>query len=106
MIRDRQWDVLEYDTTTAYPIIYCTIEEVPVTLVQTKEPEQQFVAEYKAGLTYEFVTEDYYYTCDINLITNRQKEKVLITMPYNIGTITFYTKEGGQIIEHAIEIKE
>lgn len=106
MIRDKQWDVLEYDTTTAYPIIYCTIEEVPVTLVQVKEPEQEFVVEYKAGLTYEFVTEDYYYTCDINLKTNRQKEKVLITMPYNINTITFYTKESGQIIEHTIEIKE
>lgn len=108
MIKDQQWDVLDWDNTTASPIIYCTIEAVPVTLKQLDEEPKHFIEEthYKAGLKYEFETTDYYYTTDDELKIERFENKVIVEMPYNKQSISFNTKIDGQIVENIITIEQ
>lgn len=104
MINNQQWDILDWDDTTAAPIVYATIEQTPVTIVQQEEPEVPTETVYKAGLSYTFKTENYYYTSDYNLKCDRQKDKVIITLPYDIPTVVFNTKVDGAIVTNTINI--
>lgn len=104
MINNQQWDIIDWDDTTAAPIVYATIEQTPVTIVQQEEPEIPTETVYKAGLSYTFKTENYYYTSDYNLKCDRQKDKVIITLPYDIPTIVFNTKVDGAIVTNTINI--
>lgn len=104
MINNQQWDILDWDDTTAAPIIYATIDQTPVTIVQQEEPEKPTEQVYRAGLSYTFKTENYYYTSDYSLKCDRQKDKVIITLPYDIPTIVFNTKVDGAIVTNTINI--
>ena len=107
IIKKQQWDVVSWDDVTACPIIYSTIEQVPLTLLQAELPDEDTDEEiiYRAGLTYEFITENYYFKSDLDLKPERQKDKIILTMPYNLDSITFETKENNEIITNVITIE-
>ena len=103
VIKNQQWDVVDWDSVTASPIIYATIKPVAVTLID-KEPIIPEQVIYRSGLTYDFLTEDYYFSTEDNIKYERMKDKISITIPYNVPSISFKTKQNGTIIDHTIEI--
>ena len=74
-----------------------------VTLID-KEPIIPEQVIYRSGLTYDFLTEDYYFSTEDNIKYERMKDKISITIPYNVPSISFKTKQNGTIIDHTIEI--
>lgn len=105
-IRDTQWKVMSWDSITAAPIVYATVEEVPVTLdIQEEDSVTPDTPIYKSGVTYEFPTEDFYFKSIDVQPKERLQDKVLITLPYNKNSISFQVKEGNEIKEMTIRIE-
>lgn len=75
-----------------------------------KEPEERPVAPhisiYHAGVEYSFPTEDYYFDSPLLLEYTRNKDSVIIKMPYDTEIISFDTKQNGKIITTTLQIGE
>lgn len=103
IINNRQWTIIDWDDTTANGIVYASIEEVPITLID-KNVAEESTTKYYAGVWYGFDTEDYYFNSSEQLEIKREENKVYIKMPYK-NSIEFSIKINGEIVDNNIVIE-
>ena len=101
-IGNNKWTITEYDNLTANPIVFATVKRI-ASSEQFETSIPVLTQEFHAGVTYEFATEDYYFS-SLDVQPEERTEKIIkIRMPKK-DSITFEVKENGFFTEKTIKI--